>query len=78
MNQPNQPQALEPLDRVMVAPAPYVTIEQASVMIGLTPKACRKKIECGIWLEGREYRRGPDGRIYVSITGFKNWVEGRR
>jgi hypothetical protein len=78
MHELNQTQATEPIDRVMVAPAPYVTIEQASVMIGLTPKACRKKIECGVWLEGREYRRGPDGRIYVSISGFKNWVEGRR
>lgn len=58
-----------------VAPAPYVTIQTASVMTGLTPKAIRRKIEEGKWLEGREYRRSPDGGVFVSIKGFASWVE---
>jgi hypothetical protein len=55
---------------------PYVTIKVAAEATGLTPKAIRRKIEEGVWLEGREYRRGPDGHIYVSIEGFAKWVEG--
>lgn len=58
-----------------IAVANYVTIPVAAQMTGLTPKAIRRKIEDGKWLEGREYRRGPDGHIWVSIRGFERWVE---
>lgn len=58
-----------------LAPAPYVTIPLAAQVTGLTEKAIRRKIEDGKWLEGREYRRSPDGGIFVSIKGFQQWVE---
>ena len=45
----------------MLAPAPYVTIPLAAMVTGLTEKAIRRKIEDGKWIEGREYRRSPDG-----------------
>lgn len=60
-----------------VSPAPYVTIPLASMITGLTEKAIRRKIEDGKWLEGREFRRSPDGGIFVSITGYMKWVESR-
>jgi len=59
----------------MVAPAPYVTIALASIITGLTEKAIRRKIEEGKWIEGREFRRSPDGGVYVSIEGYSKWVE---
>lgn len=40
-----------------VAPARFVTIELAEVVIGLTAKAIRRKIEDGILAEGKQYRR---------------------
>ena len=58
-----------------LAPAPYVTIALAAMVTGLTEKAIRRKIEDGKWLEGREYRRSPDGGIFISITGYTSWVE---
>lgn len=63
------------LSTTRVAPAPYVTIPLASVITGLTQKAIRRKIEEGKWLEGREYRRSPDGGVFVSVRGFSSWVE---
>lgn len=60
---------------VLVAPAPYVTIRLAAAITGLTEKAIRRKIEEGKWLEGREYRRTPDGGIMVSLRGYQQWVE---
>jgi hypothetical protein len=60
---------------VMVAPAPYVVLPLAATITGLTVKAMRHKIDRGQWLEGKEYRRGPDGHIYVSMKGFQSWVE---
>lgn len=60
---------------VVIAPAPYVVIQLASAVTGLSEKAIRRKIEVGVWLEGREYVRGPDGHIYISIRGYTAWVE---
>ena len=60
---------------IAVAPAPYVVIPLASIVTGLSEKAIRRKIEVGVWLEGREYVRGPDGHIYISIEGYTAWVE---
>ncbi len=60
---------------VLVAPAPYVTIPLASYITGLTEKAIRRKIEDGKWLDGREYRRSPDGGIFISMKGYQAWVE---
>ncbi len=59
----------------LIAPAPYVTVALAAVITGLTEKAIRRKIEDGKWLEGREYRRSPDGGIFISIKGYQQWVE---
>lgn len=61
---------------VHVSPASYVTISLASAITGLTEKAIRRKIEDGKWVEGREYRRSPDGGIFVSLKGYQRWVEG--
>ena len=59
----------------LVAPAPYVTIRLAAVLTGLSEKAIRRKIEDGKWIEGREYRRSPDGGIFISVRGYAQWVE---
>ena len=61
---------------VQVVPAPYVRIGLAAVMFGLTEKAIRRKIEEGKWVEGREYKRSPDGEIYISVRGVTRWIEG--
>ncbi len=55
--------------------APYVTISRAAAATGLTEKAIRRKIEEGVWLEHREWRRAPDGRLYISVRGYQAWVE---
>lgn len=68
-------QPVQPARLIMVAPAPYVTIPVAAAMTGLTEKAIRRKMEDGKWIEGREYRRSPDGGIFISIKGFASWVE---
>lgn len=59
-----------------VMSAKYVTVALAATITGLTEKAIRRKIEEGKWVEGREYRRAPDGGVFISIEGFERWVEG--
>jgi len=60
---------------VQVAPARYVTVELAAAIAGLSAAATRKRIERAVWIEGRECRRGPDGRIRADIKGVERWVE---
>ena len=63
---------------IQVALADYVTIPRFSASTGMTVKAVQRKIEDGKWLEGRQYRRAPDGTIRISIRGYYAWVEQGR
>jgi hypothetical protein len=58
--------------------ADYATIPVAAAMTGYSAKAIRRKIEAGVWLEGREFRRAPDGHVLISVKGYELWVERGR
>lgn len=58
--------------------APYVLLPKAAELTGYSVKAMERKIERGEWVEGREWRRAPDGRRLVSIKGYEQWVERGR
>jgi hypothetical protein len=75
------PRAVAPnLTRLTASPtrAEYVTIPVAAAITGYTAKAIRRKIEAGVWLEGREFRRAPDGHVLISVKGYELWVERGR
>ena len=59
-----------------VAPARYVTVELGATITGLSAGAIRKRMERGIWLENKHWRRSPDGRIWLDMEGIRKWVEG--
>lgn len=63
---------------VTVQPARYVTISLAAAVTGYTEKAIERKIEDGVWLEGKEWKRAADGRILIDLEGYSRWVENRR
>lgn len=69
MNQPNPPPA------VVVAPARYVLLPLANLITGYTVKAMERKIERGDWIEGKVWRRAPDGHIMIDVQGYQRWVE---
>ena len=52
----------------------FVTIKKASDITGLTEKAIRRKIEEQIWVEGKQFFRAPDARIFISLAGFEAWL----
>jgi hypothetical protein len=74
----NQPRGATtpPLTTILV-PTDTVLIPVAAVVLGLSPKAIRRKIEEGTWLEGREYYRR-DGRVWIDLRGVERWVRGER
>lgn len=55
----------------------YVLISRFSEITGYTDKAVRRKIEEGVWIEGRQFRRAPDGHILMDMQGYESWAEGQ-
>lgn len=54
----------------------YLTIAKFAAESGYTENAIRTKIRDGVWREGQEWKRAPDGRVLVDVDGFHRWVEG--
>ena len=55
----------------------YVLACKFEELTGYTEKAVQRKIQSGVWREGREYRRAPDGHILVNLEGYERWVENQ-
>jgi hypothetical protein len=55
-----------------------VLLPLANLLTGYSVKAMERKIERGDWLEGKVWRRAPDGRILIDVLGYQRWVEGPR
>lgn len=60
---------------VVVAPARYVLLPLANTVTGYTVKAMERKIERGDWIEGKVWRRAPDGHILIDLVGYENWAK---
>ncbi len=52
----------------------FVLLAMFCALVGYTEKAARRKIEEGVWTQGREYRKAPDGRVLVDLEAFERWV----
>lgn len=53
----------------------YVRLPLFESLTGYSQKAVRRKIEQGVWVEGCQYKRAPDGHIIVDMKGYEKWVE---
>jgi hypothetical protein len=58
-------------------PARFVTIALAEALTGYTKYAIQTKIDRGVWIEGREWRRAPDGRVLIDMRGYERRVESQ-
>lgn len=63
------------MDTISIQPQ-WILLHAFCTLTGYTPKAIRRKIEDGKWIEGRIYRRAPDGHITVNLQEYYRWVEG--
>ena len=59
---------------IAIAPARFVRIPLFAAITGLTEKAIEKKIETGVWIEGKHYRR-QQGCIFVDRYAYEEWVQ---
>lgn len=53
----------------------WVLIPVFSSLTGYTAKAVYRKIADGVWLQGKHYRKAPDGRITLNLQEYYRWVE---
>lgn len=53
----------------------YVTIPKFAAESGYTEDAIRTKIRDGVWREGQEWKKAPDGRVLIDVDGYHRWVE---
>jgi hypothetical protein len=53
----------------------YVLMPVFCALTGYTEKAVRRKLEDGVWIEGKQYRKAPDGRITMNLQEYYKWVE---
>ena len=62
---------------VIVLPARYVLLQLATALTGYSVKAMQRKIERGDWAEGKVWRRAPDRRVMIDLTGYQKWAESQ-
>jgi hypothetical protein len=55
-----------------------VRVHKFCELSGYTESAVYQKINTGVWREGHEWHRAPDGHILIDQEGFDRWVEGQR
>ena len=61
----------------MLVPARYVRVHLFEALTGYSAKAVERKIASGVWMEGREFKRAPDGHVLIDMKGYERWVENQ-
>jgi hypothetical protein len=56
-------------------PSRWVLIRRLAEITGYSENAIRHKVKNGTWVEGRLWRKAPDGRIFLNVDEFERWVE---
>ena len=57
--------------------ARYLLIHKFCDDTGYSVPAVRAKIRDGVWAEGREFKKAPDGHVLIDIEGFNRPVFSR-
>lgn len=55
-----------------------VKLTKFEELTGYTPKAVQRKVAEGVWLEGFEVLKAPDGNWLVIMEGYERWAAGQQ
>lgn len=58
---------------VMPVPLAWVTLQTYAVSSGYSVGALRQKMRRGQFIEGKHFRKAPDGRVLMNIEACQNW-----
>lgn len=56
-------------------PSQWVLVKRFAEITGYSENAVRHKVKNGTWIQGRLWRKAPDGRIFLNLSEFERWVE---
>jgi len=59
----------------MSNPSQWVLVKRFAEVTGYSENAVRHKVKNGTWVQGRIWRKAPDGRIFLNLAEFERWVE---
>ena len=59
----------------MSNPSQWVLVKRFAEVTGYSENAVRYEVKNGTWVQGRIWRKAPDGRIFVNLGEFERWVE---
>ncbi|ABM32902.1 excisionase [Paracidovorax citrulli] len=54
--------------------ARFIRIPKFCLDTGYTDRAVETKIHRGVWVEGKEYVRAPDGNVLIDMEGYNRWA----
>lgn len=54
-------------------PLAWVTIQVYAASSGYSVGALRQKIQRGQFIEGKHFRKAPDGRVLMNVEACQNW-----
>jgi len=57
--------------------AKYVKIAKFEELTGYTDKAVRRKIQEGVFVQGKEWIKAPDGHILINMEAYNEWANPR-
>lgn len=65
------------LNTDVLTPLPkWIFAQQYANLTGSTRKAIERKCQDGVWREGVEWIKAPDGKIRVNWRAIDLWIEG--
>jgi len=70
------PQPKSKLERLLVAPSNLVTPKLFETMSGITLASQVSKRTRGVWRQGREIVKDPDGKVMVDWRKVEEWHRG--
>lgn len=53
-------------------------VKRFAEVTGYSENAVRHKVKNGTWVQGRLWRKAPDGRVFIHLGEFERWVESNR
>jgi hypothetical protein len=59
----------------MSNPSQWVLVKRSAEVTGYSENAVRHKVKDGTWVQGRIWRKAPDGRIFLNLAEFERWAE---
>lgn len=57
--------------------AKWVKVSKYCAETGDTPGGVRAKRRSGLWQEGVQWKKAPDGNVWINVEAVQQWIEAK-